>query len=255
MKPAISTRLYVEARLSAGAAVEIDGDRAHYLRDVLRLKSDAPLRLFNGRDGEWRAAIGKLTKSGAELTVAAQTRPQGAAPDLWLAFAATKRASIDLIAEKATELGIARLQPVLTQNTHVDRVNIDRLRAIAVEAAEQCERLDVPEVRPPIAFARLLGEWPENRRIAACLEAGAAKPIAEALSAYAGDTTPLPWGILIGPEGGWAPAELDAIGKSPICIPVGLGPRILRAETAALAAIACWQAILGDYGRRPALRG
>ncbi|HEY7688181.1 MAG TPA: 16S rRNA (uracil(1498)-N(3))-methyltransferase [Dongiaceae bacterium] len=253
MKPEISTRLYVEAPLSAGAAVEIDGDRAHYLRDVLRLKADAPLRLFNGRDGEWRAAIGKLTKSGGRLAVETQTRPQEAAPDLWLAFAATKRASIDLIAEKATELGISRLQPVLTRNTHVDRVNTERLRAIAVEAAEQCERLSVPEVRAPIAFARLLTEWPASRRIAACLEAGAARPIAEVFSAYAADTTRA-WGILVGPEGGWAPAELDAINKSPTCIPVGLGPRILRAETAALAAIACWQAILGDKNQRPPLR-
>lgn len=255
MKPEVSTRLYVEAPLSADVEMEIGADRAHYLRDVLRLGVGAPLRLFNGRDGEWRAAIGKLTKAGGRLIVESQTRAQDAAPDLWLVFAATKRASIDLIAEKATELGISCLQPAITQNTHVDRVNTDRLRAIAIEAAEQCERLTAPEIRTPIALTRLLAEWPANRRLAACVEAGAARPIAEVFSAYADDTAPSPWAILIGPEGGWSPAELDAFGKNPTFIPVGLGPRILRAETAALAAIACWQAILGDRTQRPPLRG
>jgi len=254
VKPAVATRLYVEAPLSAGMEVEVGADRAHYLRDVLRLGAGAPLRLFNGRNGEWRAAIGKLTKSAGKLAVESQTRKQDTAPDLWLVFAATKRASIDLIAEKATELGVSCLQPIITQNTNVDRVNIERLRAIAIEAAEQCERLTVPEIRTPIALARLLAEWPETRRLAACVEAGAAQPIAAALAAYAGDTAPSPWAILIGPEGGWSPAELDALSKNPTFIAVGLGPRILRAETAALAAIACWQAILGDKTQRPPLR-
>jgi 16S rRNA (uracil1498-N3)-methyltransferase len=253
VKPAVATRLYIDAPLSADTAVEIGADRAHYLRDVLRLKPGALLRLFNGRDGEWRAAIGKLTKGGGKLTIVAKTRAQNIAPDLWLVFAATKRASIDLIAEKATELGVACLQPVVTQNTHVDRVNTDRLRAIAIEAAEQCERLTVPEIREPVAFSRLLGEWPKTRRVMACVEAGSALPIAAAAATYATDTAS-PWAILIGPEGGWSPAELDAIGKNPTFIPVGLGPRILRAETAALAAIACWQAILGDKNQRPPLR-
>ena len=254
MKPAVATRLYVDAPLSANAAVEIGADRAHYLRDVLRLKPGALLRLFNGRDGEWRASLGKLTKSGGKLVLEAKTRAQDSALDLWLVFAATKRASIDLIAEKATELGVACLQPVVTQNTHVDRVKTDRLRAIAIEASEQCERLTVPEIREPVAFTRLLGEWPKMRRVMVCVEAGDAQPIAAALSTYAGDTAPSAWAILIGPEGGWSLPELDAIGKNPTFIPVGLGPRILRAETAALAAIACWQAILGDKNQRPPLR-
>jgi 16S rRNA (uracil1498-N3)-methyltransferase len=253
VKPVVATRLYVDPPLSANAAVEVDADRSHYLRDVLRLKPGAPVRLFNGRDGEWRAVIGKLTKSGGKLMLETKTRAQTTTPDLWLVFAATKRASIDLIAEKATELGVVCLQPVVTQNTHVDRVNTDRLRAIAIEAAEQCERLTVPEIREPVEFSRLLGEWPKARRVMACVEAGGAQPIAAALSTYAADTAS-PWAILIGPEGGWSPAELDAIGKNPTFIPVGLGPRILRAETAALAAIACWQAILGDKNQRPPLR-
>ena len=250
MKPETSTRLYVEASLSPDAPVEIGADRGHYLRDVLRLASGAPLRLFNGRDGEWRAAIGKLTKSGGTLTVEQQTRKQSPSPDLWLVFAATKRAAIDLVAEKATELGVARLQPLITQHTHVDRVNIGRLRAIAIEAAEQSERLTVPEVSPPQEIAKLLAEWPQLRRGLICTEGGAAQPIAKVLTAYETDTTPS-WAIFIGPEGGWSAAELDAFGKNPIFTPVGLGPRILRAETAALAAIACWQAILGDKTQRP----
>ena len=250
MKPEAGTRLFVEVSLSSGAAVEVAVDRAHYLRDVLRLGPGAPLRLFNGRDGEWRAAIGKLTKSGGTLTVVQQTRAQSPVPDLWLVFAATKRAAIDLVAEKATELGVAMLQPLITQHTHVDRVNIERLRAIAIEAAEQSERLTVPEIGPPQELAKLLAEWPQGRRGLVCAEGGAVQPIATALAAYEKDTTPS-WAIFIGPEGGWSAAELDAFGKNPIFTPVGLGPRILRAETAALAAIACWQAILGDKTQRP----
>ncbi|MFM9843938.1 MAG: 16S rRNA (uracil(1498)-N(3))-methyltransferase [Dongiaceae bacterium] len=250
MKPDTGTRLYVEAALSSGAAVEVAADRAHYLRDVLRLKPGAALRLFNGRDGEWRAAVGRLTKSGGTFAVEEQTRKQSPSPDLWLAFAATKRAAIDLVAEKATELGVIRLQPLLTQHTHVERVNIERLRAIAVEAAEQSERLTVPEIGAPQEIAKLLADWPAARRGLVCAEGGAVQPIATALAAYEVDTTPS-WAIFIGPEGGWSAAELDAFGKNPIFIPIGLGPRILRAETAALAAIACWQAILGDKTQRP----
>lgn len=250
MKPETGTRIFVEAPLSPGAVVEIGADRAHYLRDVLRLGPGVALRLFNGRDGEWRAVIGKLTKSGGTLTVEIQIRPQLLAPDLWLVFAATKRAAIDLVAEKATELGVARLQPLITQHTHVDRVNIERLRAIAIEAAEQSERLTVPEIGPPQEIAKLLAGWPVTRRGLVCAEVGAAQPIATALTAYEEDTTPS-WAIFTGPEGGWSAAELDAFGKNPIFTLVGLGPRILRAETAALAAVACWQAILGDKTQRP----
>ena len=250
MKPETGTRLYVEAPLSPGGAVAIDAHRAHYLRDVLRLAPGAPLRLFNGRDGEWRAAIGKLTKSGGTLAVEAQSREQSPSPDLWLVFAATKRAAIDLVAEKATELGVIRLQPLITQHTHVDRVNTERLRVIAIEAAEQSERLTVPDIGPPQELAKLLAGWPQTRRGLICAEGGSVQPIATALAAYEKDTTPS-WAIFIGPEGGWSAAELDAFTKNPIFTPVGLGPRILRAETAALAAIACWQAILGDKTQRP----
>jgi 16S rRNA (uracil1498-N3)-methyltransferase len=184
------------------------------------------------------------------LAIEQQLRPQTSERDLWLVFAPVKRTRIDAIAEKATELGVCALIPVVTQRTAVDRVNVERLRAIAIEAAEQCERLSVPEVRPPVTLGKLLAEWPADRRLLLCAEAGAARPIAEALRAHA-DGIAAPWAVMIGPEGGFARSELDALAKLPFVMPVGLGPRILRADTAALAALACWQAILGDGQQRP----
>ncbi len=251
--PAATPRLFVAQDLGRGVQLEVDGGRAHYLRNVLRLEPGAVLRLFNGRDGEWSARILRSAKNQVVLTADASLRPQGAEPDLWLVFAPVKRSAIDLVAEKATELGVGALQPVLTQHTMVDRVNAERLQSIAIEAAEQCERLSVPEVRAPVSLGKLLSEWPQDRRLLLCAEAGDARPVAAALVASAEDASArsAPWAIMIGPEGGFARTELDALGKLPFVIPVGLGPRILRADTAALAALACWQAILGDGQRRP----
>jgi 16S rRNA (uracil1498-N3)-methyltransferase len=251
------TRLHVEAALAAGRAVELDQDRAHFLRTVLRLGPGARLAVFNGRDGEWLAEIAGLGKRSASLSVLSQRRPSALEPDLWLVFAPVKRARIDFMAEKATELGCSVLQPVMTRFTAVSRVNEPRLAANAREAAEQCERLTLPEVRETVSFARLLETWPEKRRLMVCAEWGAARPIAEALHAVRaesdGEAGPPadPWAVMTGPEGGFAESELDALRKLPFVTPVGLGPRILRADTAALAAIACWQAILGDGARRP----
>ncbi|HTO83741.1 MAG TPA: 16S rRNA (uracil(1498)-N(3))-methyltransferase [Methylomirabilota bacterium] len=247
-------RLFVDADLRAGAAIRLADERAHYLRHVLRLEPGAPVDLFNGRDGEWRSALAAVAKGQATLTVERQLRPQTAGPDLWLVFAPIKRAPLDLVAAKATELGIAALQPVMTQHTAVDRVNLERLRAIAIEAAEQCERLDVPHVRDVVTLGELLAGWSPGRRLLLCAESGAAAPIAEALGSQA-DAAAAPWAVLIGPEGGFARSELDALRKLPFVMPVGLGPRILRADTAALAALACWQAILGDGQQRPPHRG
>jgi 16S rRNA (uracil1498-N3)-methyltransferase len=171
-------------------------------------------------------------------------------PDLWLVAAPIKRSASDRLAEKATELGVAVLQPVTTQHTAVDRVNAERLRAIAIEAAEQCERLTVPEIRPTVSLKKLLEAWPPQRRLLLCAEAGDARPIAEVLLDRA-MAAAAPWAVMIGPEGGFARSELDALTKLPFVMPVGLGPRILRADTAALAALACWQAILGDGRQRP----
>jgi 16S rRNA (uracil1498-N3)-methyltransferase len=248
--PATTPRLFVARDLGRAVELEIDGARAHYLRNVLRLEPEAALRLFNGRDGEWAARIVRSTKNLVVLAVEKQLRPQAAEPNLWLVFAPIKRGAIDTVAEKATELGVAALQPLVTQRTVVDRVNAERLQAITVEAAEQSERLTVPEVRTPVSLEKLLREWPPQRRLLLCAEGGEARPIAEALVGCA-NANESPWAIMIGPEGGFVRSELDALRKLPFVIPVGLGPRILRADTAALAALACWQAILGDGQQRP----
>jgi len=245
-----TTRLFVDAELRAGAEVRLADERVHYLRDVLRLAAGAAVDLFNGRDGEWRSALVAVGKRQATLAVERQLRPQASGPDLWLVFAPIKRARIDSVAEKATELGVSLLLPVVTQHTAVDRVNVERLRSIAVEAAEQCERLSAPPVREPVTLGKLLAEWPADRRLLLCAEAGAARPIADALQSHLNDAG-APWAIMIGPEGGFARSELDALVNLPFVMPVGLGPRILRADTAALAALACWQAILGDGQQRP----
>ncbi|MEQ8968515.1 MAG: 16S rRNA (uracil(1498)-N(3))-methyltransferase [Azospirillaceae bacterium] len=241
------TRLYVSEDLSAGAAVALGGDRAHYLRGVLRLAPRAPVALFNGRDGEWRATIEALDKRGARLRVEGRRRPQTQAGDLWAVFAPIKKARLDFLAEKATELGATALQPVFTRHTDVGRVNIARLAANAVEAAEQCERLDVPAVREPVDLAGLLEAWPADRALLVCVEVGEAEPAAAAARRLSGG----PAAVLTGPEGGFRQSELDLMRGLPFVHPVGLGPRVLRAETAMLAMLALWGGIAGDGGERP----
>lgn len=250
-KPA--TRLNVADRLAAGRAVGLDHAQAHFLRSVLRLEPGARLAVFNAEDGEWLAEIEGLGKGWCSLKVLEQRRQPAAEPDLWLVFAPIKRARIDFMAEKATELGCSVLQPVMTRFTAVSRVNEERLAANAREAAEQCERLSVPAVRETVSFAQLLDGWPAERRLLVCAEWGEARPIAEALQTIRAQTQGEagPWAVMTGPEGGFAESELDALRKLPFVTPVGLGPRILRADTAALAAVACWQAILGDGAARP----
>jgi 16S rRNA (uracil1498-N3)-methyltransferase len=248
-----ATRLFTEADLSAGIDTELTEAQAHYLRHVMRRDEGAPVRLFNGRHGEWQATLALRGKKGAAARVAEQARPQAAEPDVWLCFAPVKRARIDYIAEKATELGVAVLQPVITQHTVVERVNVERLRANAVEAAEQTERLSVPEVREPVALMRLLGDWPGGRRLLMCDETGGGPPIAEVLGGLDDAARAAPWAVVIGPEGGFAGAELTALRRMKDVTAVGLGPRVLRADTAALAALACWQALVGDW-RKPTPR-
>jgi 16S rRNA (uracil1498-N3)-methyltransferase len=244
-------RLYVEMPLAAGATVALDAARGHYLRDVLRRETGAAVLLFNGRDGEWQASIAELAKAGARLTVERQTLAQRFGPDLWLVFAPIKRERIDLLAEKATELGCRRLLPIFTQHTAVTRVNRERLAAHALEAAEQTERLDVPEVAEARRLGEVLDGWPAERRLLVCAEFGEARPIAEVL---AGLPRERPYAVMTGPEGGFASGELDHLRKLPFVTPVGLGPRVLRADTAAIAALACWQAFLGDGQERPPAR-
>ncbi|HVO16854.1 MAG TPA: 16S rRNA (uracil(1498)-N(3))-methyltransferase [Alphaproteobacteria bacterium] len=239
--PAI--RLYVGDALAAGRTVTLDRAQAHYLRNVMRAKAGDALLLFNGRDGEWRASVGALGKTGGEAQLEARTQPQRASADLWLLFAPLKSGRIEFLVEKATELGVAVLAPVLTERTVVRRVNAERLRAHAVEAAEQSGRLDVPELRAARPLFHALEGWPEERPLFLCDETGRGVPVARAVP----DRRNRPGAVLIGPEGGFAPAELDALEKLAFVSRVGLGPRILRAETAALAALACWQALAGDW--------
>jgi 16S rRNA (uracil1498-N3)-methyltransferase len=240
-------RLYVAAGLAAGAEIELDRAQAHYLRSVLRLDAGAAVAAFNATDGEWLGRVAEFGKRGASLMVEAQLRePEPEAePDLWLIFSPIKRAPLGWLVEKATELGVAALLPVWTARTQVERVNFDRLRAHVVEAAEQSERLTVPELRAPERLDRLMAAWPSARRLVVCDESGAGEPISGAATRL----PPGPMALLVGPEGGFDETELDAFGKLSFVTRVGLGPRVLRAETAALAALAVFQAIAGDWRR------
>ena len=247
-KPSLSprARLFVNDPLAAGVSIGLKPAQAHYLRHVLRLKAGDGIALFNGSDGEWSAAIAGFGKGWASVDVKDALRPQTAEPDLWLLFAPIKHGRIDYLAQKATELGVSVLQPVITARTNVTRVNTERLKANAVEAAQQTGRISVPEVRPSVALEEVLETWPTERRLMFCDETGSGRPVAEMLSSE-GAPAGVPWAVLIGPEGGFAASELDALGKLAFVMPVSLGPRLLRADTAAVAALACWQAALGDW--------
>ena len=242
-EPGGKVRLFVGQPLGEGMRVAPDEGQSHYLLHVMRARAGDRVSLFNGRDGEWIAQIAEPTKRDCALICERRTRVQANVPDLWLCFAPIKKTPSDYLTQKATELGVRLLQPVITRRTIVHRVNIERMRANAMEAAEQSDRLDVPEVREPVALERLLHDWPTGRRLLFCDEAGEAPPIAQALR----DAAPGPWAVLTGPEGGFDPAERVALRGHRFVTPVGLGSRILRADTAALAALAVWQAIKGDW--------
>lgn len=242
-EPGGGVRLYVEARLGEGAAVVLGDSQMHYLLHVMRARIGDRLRLFNGLDGEWRARIAEIAKRALRLECETQTAPQREVPDLWLVFAPIKKTPADYLTQKATELGVRVLQPVTTRRTIVGRINTGRMRANAIEAAEQSGRVSVPDVRDLVELERLLGNWPRERRILFCDEAGEAPPIAEALrKSPAG-----PWAVLTGPEGGFDPSERAQLRELASVVPASLGKRILRADTAALAALAVWQAIKGDW--------
>ncbi len=228
-----SIRLYVEPPLAAGAAVFASPAQAHHLGTVMRRGPGDPVCLFNGRDGEWQGRIRTIRRNLAELAVERLLRPQAPEPDLWLVFALLKRDATDLVVQKATELGVAALLPVLTERANTHRVNQARLAAIAIEAAGQCERLTIPQLRPPQPLAALLAAWPPGRRLFVAAERAAAPPLRPAHG---------PAALLVGPEGGFTAAELDAARAHPFVTPANLGPRILRAETACIAGLALLQA-------------
>lgn len=238
-------RLFVEAALAGGGTVALTRDQAHYLGTVMRRQAGNGLLLFNGRDGEWQASIDEISRRGGTLSLVRQVRPQDAPSGPWLLFAPVKRARVDFLAQHATELGAAALLPVMTERTNAGRVNETRLRANAVEAAEQCGRLAVPEVRSAERLERLLVGWEEGRVLFYGDESGAGVPATEAF-ATAPDAAAA---ILIGPEGGFAPGELGRLASLPFARGISLGPRILRAETAAIAALTLFQAVAGDWDR------
>ena len=274
-------RLHVPTPLVPDAAVLPTLDQSRYLTQVMRLKVGDSLLVFNGRDGEWRCVIAEVLKKGVVLRTEEQVRPQSMGPDVDLLIAVVKKSALEFAVEKATELGARRVKLVVTQRTQVQHVRMDRLDAIAIEAAEQTGRLDVPTIDAPVKLADLLDGWEAGRRLMFCDETGGA-PVTGALSPPPGgegdhpkdgggvsgrahSTDPStasrspspvgrgdagPWAILIGPEGGFSPGERDRLRALPFTTAVSLGPRILRADTAAVAALALWQAAVGDWERQ-----
>ena len=268
-------RLFLDQPLSAGARLEPSSDQARYLTGVMRQGIGDEVLLFNGCDGEWRARLAEVSKRGCVLEAVERTREQAGTPDLELVVALVKRARLETIVEKAAELGCRRVRLAITRRTQADHTRVDRLQAIATEASEQTSRLDVPEIVAPEKLDRILNAWPEGRRLMFCDEGGDVRPALERLSPSAswGGTAagqggehadPFPpgaprhpphegegdragWSVLIGPEGGFAPEERERLRSSSFVTPVGLGPRILRADTAAISALTLWQAALGDW--------
>ena len=235
-------RLFVDQDLQLAGELEILAGQLHYLKNVMRLGPGDSIALFNGRDGEFLAEIIEIKKKIMQVRLTEQTREQISEPDLWLLFAPVKKSRIDMIAEKATELGAAKLLPVMTDHTHIERVKIDRLRANAIEAAEQCRRLTVPEVIEPQPLNRVLDGWDPVRRLLVMdetsAEANNGAKMSELKSNGPSDA------ILIGPEGGFSASELDLLDKLPFVTKVSLGGRILRAETAAVVALALWNELV-----------
>lgn len=235
-------RVFVAAPLAAGTLLALT-KQAHYLANVMRQGPGDAISVFNGSDGAWRARLTHVAKRQIEVEVEMQIAPQVDPPDLWLLFAPIKKARTDFIVEKATELGVARIQPVITRFTNAERVRTDRLTAHAIEAAEQCGGTHVPEVAAPQPLERLIAKWPPERQLMFCDETRTAAPASETLArAQRGK-----WSILIGPEGGFSTEEASALRAMPQTTPVTLGPRILRADTAAVTAITAWQLALGDW--------
>lgn len=237
-------RLHVQGDLAPGHAVAPTLDQSRYLTQVMRLKAGDELLVFNGRDGEWRVSVAEVLKKGVILRAEAQTRPQAFGPDLELIVAVVKKARVETIVEKAAELGAKRVRLALTHRTNAERLRLDRLDAIAEEAAEQTGRLDVPVIDDPVKLEAILDSWEDGRRLMFCDETGGA-PAMSALT-QAGDGK---WAILIGPEGGFSPEEGERLRALPFTTAVSLGPRILRADTAAIAAMTLWQAAVGDWER------
>ena len=244
-----TTRLFVETPLAAGAMVPLERDQTNYLVNVMRMKPGAPVLVFNGRDGEWRAELAQAGKKSFALGLAECTRQQTPPGDLHYLFAPLKHARLDYMVQKAVELGASRLQPVLTRHTQSERINLARMRANAIEAAEQCGILSIPEIAAPISVGAFTSQWDASRLLVFCDEDADVKDPATALGAAraGGIAGAVPVSVIVGPEGGFAGEERDSLMTLPNVVRLALGPRILRADTAAVAALALVQSVLGDW--------
>ncbi len=241
-------RLFMRSRLTAGAVIDLDRGQTNYLTNVLRMNAGAAIRVFNGREGEWRASLTQSGRRGWALTIEEEERPQEERPDLHYLFAPLKQARLDYMVQKAVEMGVGRLAPVLTQHGQVGKVNVERMEANAIEAAEQCGLLSIPSIEEPVPLGDLLDNWPSaqpGRRIIFCDEAA---PQDDPIAAL-GAVKETKFAVLIGPEGGFSADERARLRTRPFVTAVSLGPRILRADTAAVAALTLVQAVFGDWPR------
>lgn len=244
-------RIYTQNQLDKNQLIELSPEQSHYLCNVMRQKAGEELSLFNGVDGQWSGEIISISKKNCSVQLKIQTKPQKSEPDIWLCFAPVKNSPINNLVQKATELGVSKLIPVYTQRTVISRVNTDRLNLIAIEAAEQSHRLNLPEIAEPVKLANLLNNWPEDRGLIVCDESGGGISFASALKSPKYDK----YAILIGPEGGFSQSEFELMKKKPYIVGVSMGPRILRADTAAIVALACYMNILGDWDEPPHFSG
>lgn len=242
-------RLFIKTGLFENAEIGLDGSQSHYLHNVMRLSSGDKVSIFNGEHGEWNAVIKTIGKKGAVIVLGEQLREQIKEPDVWLLFAPIKRSAIDLLVEKSTELGVSALWPIATRRSNVSRVNVGRLSSIAKEAAEQCERLNVPRVFSPEGFDRMISSWNKDRKLYYLDETGGGLPIKDVFMPEARKGEPA--AFLIGPEGGFEKAELKKLEASKFATGISVGPRILKAETAGIVALSCWQMLCGDWGDSP----
>jgi 16S rRNA (uracil1498-N3)-methyltransferase len=247
MAKKIQHRLFVDVSLPGTGTLTLESDQSHYLANVMRASVGDSVALFNGHEGEWASEVAELKKRAVVLRIIEKIKEQITEPELTLAFAPIKKARLDFIAQKATELGVAHLQPVYTRRTIVDRVKTERLQANAVEAAEQCERLTVPTTADPIKLSQFLAELPDDQMVMFCDEDKSGKSAHSALAELSYEQKRSPWTIIIGPEGGFDDSERAAIKERANTVVVALGPRVLRADTAAMAAISLWQSAIGDW--------
>ncbi|HPF47338.1 MAG TPA: 16S rRNA (uracil(1498)-N(3))-methyltransferase [Emcibacteraceae bacterium] len=238
-KPKI--RLYLDDQFKSGTVFLIEENQGHYLVNVMRVKLGDNVIIFNGIDGEWLAEITKVGKGKAKITIREKITDQKSDPDLWYLFAPVKKARVDYMVQKATELGVSRIIPVLTERTNLDKIKFDKLLANSIEAAEQCGRMTVPQIDDLTELDKILDNWPKDRGLIFCDEAGEAIPMQHVKPSFD------KWSILIGPEGGFSPQEREMIRAHQNTIAITLGPRILRADTAAVAALSLWQSFLGDW--------